>query len=169
MAHPVVHAEIRSQDPDATRRFFADLFGWKIASEGAFPGYTFIDTGAPGGTFVAISPRQSTEDEVLFFVAVEDVEATLARAEQLGGSIVQPAQHVPGTSFGVFADAQGHKVGVASTGELDRRPHRSEALTRNVVPGPRTDLHDPIRPWTVAPDAGPAARGQRPATGRLAQ
>jgi len=116
MAHPVVHAEIRSQDPDATRRFFADLFGWKIASEGAFPGYTFIDTGAPGGTFVAISPRQSTEDEVLFFVAVEDVEATLARAEQLGGSIVQPAQHVPGTSFGVFADAQGHKVGVASTG-----------------------------------------------------
>jgi uncharacterized protein len=116
MAHPVVHAEIRSQDPDATRRFFADLFGWKIASEGAFPGYTFIDTGAQGGTFVAISPRQSTEDEVLFFVAVEDVEATLARAEQLGGSIVQPAQHVPGTSFGVFADAQGHKVGVASTG-----------------------------------------------------
>ena len=116
MAHPVVHAEIRSQDPDATRRFFADLFGWKIASEGAFPGYTFIDTGAQGGTFVAISPRQSPEDEVLFFVAVEDVEATLARAEQLGGSIVQPAQHVPGTSFGVFADAQGHKVGVASTG-----------------------------------------------------
>jgi uncharacterized protein len=116
MAHPVVHAEIRSQDPDATRRFFSDLFGWKIASEGAFPGYTFIDTGAQGGTFVAISPRQSTEDEVLFFVAVEDVEATLARAEQLGGSIVQPAQHVPGTSFGVFADAQGHKVGVASTG-----------------------------------------------------
>jgi uncharacterized protein len=116
MAHPVVHAEIRSQDPDATRGFFADLFGWKVAAEGAFPGYTFIDTGAQGGTFVAISPRQSTEDEVLFFVAVEDVEATLARAEQLGGSIVQSAQHVPGTSFGVFADAQGHKVGVASTG-----------------------------------------------------
>lgn len=116
MAHPVVHAEIRSQDPDATRQFFADLFGWKIASEGAFPGYTFIDTGVEGGTFVAISPRQSTEDEVLFFVAVEDVEATLARAQDLGGSVVQPAQHVPGTSFGVFADAQGHKVGVASTG-----------------------------------------------------
>jgi uncharacterized protein len=116
MAHPVVHAEIRSQDPDATRRFFADLFGWKVASEGAFPGYTFIDTGVEGGTFVAISPRQSAEDEVLFFVAVENVEAMLARAEQLGGSIVQPAQHVPGTSFGVIADAQGHKVGVASNG-----------------------------------------------------
>ena len=108
--------KIRSQDPDATRQFFADLFGWKVASEGAFPGYTFIDTGVDGATFVAISPRQSAEDEVLFFVAVDDVEATLARAEEFGGSITQPAQHVPGTSFGVFADAQGHKVGVASTG-----------------------------------------------------
>ena len=115
MAHPVVHAEIRSADPDKTREFFADLFGWKIASEGAFPGYTFIDTGVPGGTYVAIGPRQGAEDEVLFFVAVEDVAATLARAEQLGGRIVQPAQQVPGTTFGVFADAQGHRIGVAAT------------------------------------------------------
>jgi uncharacterized protein len=114
--HPVIHAEIRSQDPDATRRFFADLFGWKVASEGALPGYTFIDTGADGGPFVAISPRQATEDEVLFFVGVEDVAATLKRAEQLGGTIVQSEQKVPGTSFGVFADAQGHRVGVAASG-----------------------------------------------------
>ena len=116
MAHPVVHAEIRSADPDTTRTFFADLFGWKVASEGAFPGYTFIDTGAEGGTYVAISPRQAAEDEVLFFVAVEDVSATLQQAEALGGSIVQPVQSVPGTSFGVLADAQGHKIGVAANG-----------------------------------------------------
>ena len=116
MPHPVIHAEIRSTDPDSTRQFFADLFGWKVASEGAFPGYTFIDTGAEGGTYVAISPRQNDQDEVLFFVAVQDVAETLQKAESLGGSIVQPAQQVPGTSFGVFADAQGHKVGVAANG-----------------------------------------------------
>ena len=100
MPHPVIHAEIRSQDPDATRKFFGELFDWTVASEGAFPGYTFIDTGA--------------EDEVLFFVAVDDVAATLARAEELGGTIVQPPQQVPGVTFGVLADAQGHKVGVAA-------------------------------------------------------
>ena len=116
MSHPVVHAEIRSADPDATRKFYADLFDWKVASEGGFPGYTFIDTGVDGGTYVAISPLQGPEDEVPFFVADDDVAATLARAVELGGSIVQPAQEVPGTTFGVFADAQGHKVGVASNG-----------------------------------------------------
>jgi predicted enzyme related to lactoylglutathione lyase len=116
MSHPVVHTEIRSQDPDATRAFFANLFGWKVASEGAFPGYTFIDTGAEGGPYVAIGPLQGTEDEVLFFVGVEDVAATLTKAEELGGKIIQPAQQVPGTTFGVFADAHGHKVGVAANG-----------------------------------------------------
>jgi predicted enzyme related to lactoylglutathione lyase len=44
----------------------------------------------------------------------EDVKATLERAEQLGGKTIQPAQTVPGVTFGVFADAQGHVVGVAA-------------------------------------------------------
>ncbi|MDX6616142.1 MAG: uncharacterized protein QOD60_1233 [Solirubrobacterales bacterium] len=116
MPAPVIHTEIRSEDPDATRKFYADLLGWKVASEGGFPGYTFIDTGVEDGPAVAISPRQGDEDEVLFFVGVEDVPATLKKAEELGGTITQPAQEVPGVTFGVFADAQGHKVGVASNG-----------------------------------------------------
>ena len=116
MAHPVVHVEIRSQDPDATREFLGELFGWRVASEGAFPGYTFIDTGVEGPPYTAISPRQSQEDEVLFFVGVEDVTATLTRAAELGATIVQPTQQVPGTSFGVFADPAGHRIGVASAG-----------------------------------------------------
>jgi predicted enzyme related to lactoylglutathione lyase len=115
MPHPVIHVEIRSQDPDVTREFLADLFGWKVASEGGFPGYTFIDTGVEGGPATAIGPRQGADDEVLFFVGVEDVHATLRRAEELGGTITQPAQEVPGVTFGVFADAQGHKIGVAAS------------------------------------------------------
>jgi len=114
MAHPIIHAEIRSQDPDATRSFLGELFGWQVASEGGFPGYTFMDTGSEAGPATAISPLQGAEDEVLFFVAVENVAATLARAEELGGSIIQPAQEVPGVSFGVLADAQGHRIGVAA-------------------------------------------------------
>ena len=113
MAHPVIHAEIRSADPDATRAFFSELFGWTY-SDGAFPGYSFVDTGAEGAIPTAIGPLQGGADTVLFFVGVEDVPATLAKAEQLGGKTIQPAQEVPGVTFGVFADAQGHIVGVAA-------------------------------------------------------
>jgi predicted enzyme related to lactoylglutathione lyase len=116
MPAPIIHTEIRSEDPDATRSFYADLFGWKVAAEGEFPGYTFIDTGVEGPPHMAIGPRQGAEDEVLFFVGVEDVEAALNKAEELGGKITQPATEVPNVTFGVFTDAQGHKIGVASNG-----------------------------------------------------
>jgi predicted enzyme related to lactoylglutathione lyase len=114
MPHPVIHAEIRSTDPDATRDFFGKLFGWTY-SDGAFPGYTFADIGIDGAPATAIGPLQGGDDRALFFVAVEDVAATLQRAEELGGRIVQPTQQAPGVTFGVFADAQGHVVGVAAS------------------------------------------------------
>jgi predicted enzyme related to lactoylglutathione lyase len=114
VAHPVVHAEIRSANPDATRAFFAELFGWSY-SDGAYPGYTFVDTGVDGALPAAISPLQGDGDAVLFFVGVADVDAALSEAERLGGRIVQPTQSVPGVTFGVLADPQGHLVGVASS------------------------------------------------------
>ena len=113
MAHPVIHAEIRSADPDATREFFGELFGWSY-SDGAYPGYTFVDTGVDGALPTAISPLQGDDDAVLFYVGVQDVEETLAQAERLGGRIVQSAQSVPGVTFGVLADKQGHLIGVAA-------------------------------------------------------
>lgn len=112
--HPIVHAEIRSSDPDATRSFFGELFGWTYPSEGAYPGYTFVDTGVDGALPTAISPLQGDGDAVLFFVGVQDVAETLAQAERLGGRIVQPPQTVPGVTFGVLADKQGHLIGVAA-------------------------------------------------------
>ena len=114
MGHPVVHAEIRTADPDATRAFFAKLFDWSY-SDGAYPGYTFVDTGIEGALPTAISPLQGDGDAVLFFVGVADVDGALKRAEELGGRIVQPTQSVPGVSFGVLADPQGHLVGVAAS------------------------------------------------------
>jgi predicted enzyme related to lactoylglutathione lyase len=39
MANPVVHFEIRSPDPDATRAFFSGLFGWAFP-DGGMPGYS---------------------------------------------------------------------------------------------------------------------------------
>ena len=72
MANPVVHFEIRSDDPDQTRAFFGDLFGWTYP-EGAVPGYSYVETGAqtiPGG----IGPVQGGAELVTFFVGVEDIE-----------------------------------------------------------------------------------------------
>ncbi len=96
MSHPIVHAEIRSSDPDATRAFFGELFGWTYPTEGAFPGYTFVETGVPGALYTAISPLQGDSDLVTFFVGVQDMDGAIADATRLGGTVVQKPVSVPG-------------------------------------------------------------------------
>jgi predicted enzyme related to lactoylglutathione lyase len=113
MGSPVVHAEIRSVDPDATRAFFGELFGWTYPSEGAFPGYTFVETGVPDALYTAISPDQGEGNLVTFFVAVEDMDASISKTEQLGGRLVQKPVEVPGVRFALIADPQGNVVGLA--------------------------------------------------------
>jgi uncharacterized protein len=117
MGNPIVHFEIRSDDPDATRAFYGDLFGWSYPP-GGIAGYTYVDSGVPAGTIPGgIGPTQGGHPMVTVFAGVADVTAALARAVELGGSVVQPATKAPGVTFGLFADPQGHVVGVASNDE----------------------------------------------------
>lgn len=112
MPSPVVHFEIRSPDPDATRSFYGQLFGWAYP-DGGMPGYTYVDTGVAGAVPGGISPLQDGAPLVTFFVGVADVAATLEAAVALGGRVVQPATSVPGVTFGLLADPQGQVVGLA--------------------------------------------------------
>jgi predicted enzyme related to lactoylglutathione lyase len=113
MGNPVVHFEIRSSDPDATRAFYGKLFGWTFP-DGGIPGYSYVETGVDGALPGGISPVQGGTPLVTFFVGVEDVAKTLKEAERAGGRVVQPATDVPGVRFGLFADPFGQVVGVAT-------------------------------------------------------
>ncbi|MGH3187602.1 MAG: VOC family protein [Streptosporangiaceae bacterium] len=77
MPHPIVHAEIRSNDPDATRQFFADLLGWTYPDPGAIPGHTFVDTGVPGALYTASVVAQSDRDLCLSVNASRVQQASL--------------------------------------------------------------------------------------------
>jgi predicted enzyme related to lactoylglutathione lyase len=114
MGNPIVHFEIRSDDSDAARDFYAKPFGWTYPA-GGFPGYTYVESGVSSGTIPGgISPLQGGPSLVTVFAGVADVQAALDQAVALGGTIVQPATTAPGVTFGLFADPQGHIVGVAS-------------------------------------------------------
>ena len=116
MASPVVHFEVRAQDPDAARQFFGPLFGWSFP-EGAMPGYSSASRCTTAALACGVGPTQGGDALVTFFVGVADVPATLALAEavRLGGKVVQPATSVPGTTFALLASPAGQVVGVAST------------------------------------------------------
>ena len=115
MPSPIVHAEIRSSDPDATRAFFGKLFGWTFP-EGAIPGYTYVDSGVPNALPAGIGPVQDGQPLVTFFVGVEDIDASVLDATRLGGTIVQAPVRVPGVAFALIADPAGQVVGLAQQG-----------------------------------------------------
>jgi len=115
MSNPIVHAEIRSTDPDATRTFLGALFGWTFPP-GAIPGYTYVDSGVPAALPAGISPLQGGSPLVTFFVGVKDIDATISEATRLGGSIVQEPSRVPGVAFALIADPAGQVIGLAQQG-----------------------------------------------------
>ena len=118
MGQPVVHFEIVGKDGDKLQRYYAELFGWEIDSNNPM-GYGIVsregNTNADGvgiGGGVGPSP-EGYEGHVTFYVEVPDVEAALALAESLGGSrMMGPAEPMEGLEVGLFADPEGHVVGL---------------------------------------------------------
>ena len=124
MGQPVVHFEIIGKDPAKLRGYFGELFGWEFdlpspVSEAVSDpaSYGFVDrmttgdgTGIPGG----VGGGPGYEAHAVFYVAVPDVEAALARAESLGGKRLMGPERAPsGLVVGHFTDPEGNLVGVA--------------------------------------------------------
>jgi len=71
---------------DAAARFYCDLFGWTVAQE--MSNYCLIETGAGRGIAGGIGKSSLDMRWATVYANVADVEKTLARAEELGGSRV---------------------------------------------------------------------------------
>jgi predicted enzyme related to lactoylglutathione lyase len=119
MGQPVVHFEIIGKDGDTLKSYFSELFGWEIDSSNPM-GYGIVsregNTNAEGagiGGGVAGGP-EGYEGHVMFYVEVPDVEASLAKAESLGGKRLMGPDEVPGAGIilGHLQDPEGHLVGV---------------------------------------------------------
>jgi uncharacterized protein len=106
----VVHIEIPANDVSAARKFYEELFGWKMEHAPEFDYTMWSDGGGYGGGFNKVSD-DTPAGEVLVYIDSEDIDADLKKAEKLGGTVVTPKMEIPGTGwFGVFKDPTGNKV-----------------------------------------------------------
>jgi predicted enzyme related to lactoylglutathione lyase len=96
MANPIVHIDIAGPDEPAQHRFYAGLFGWGVDPQG--PGYALVATpdGSPNGSLI-----EADDARLAIGVAVADLEASVAKAVELGGSV-----HMPPTDNGWVVKAQ---------------------------------------------------------------
>lgn len=83
---PVTWFEISGSDAARTQRFYADLFGWTVGTSG-HPGYAVVDTGTGRGIQGGLAGGEDARWATVY-AEVADVDQTLRRTEELGGSRV---------------------------------------------------------------------------------
>jgi uncharacterized protein len=110
--------DVLSPDVEASAVFYRALFGWDIAEiPGAGGQYWSIANGEiKNGGMMPVPPGGHPAWNLYF--AVEDTEAAMARAGELGGQIVMGPMAVPGGRFAIVRDPQNAVFSVLD-GELD--------------------------------------------------
>ena len=93
MGRPVVYFEIGCRDRAKTDAFYAELFDWELKNE-EMASRVAAGEGGIGGHIVALG--HEPHHQTIFYVSVEDLQATLDRAEALGGKTLVPPVEIPG-------------------------------------------------------------------------
>jgi uncharacterized protein len=115
MKNAVAWFEVVGKDGEKLRKFYSDLFGWKIEGAQGDMDYGLVSP-ANGGIGGGVGKSQDGgEGHVTFFVEVDDPAATLARVEKLGGKTVVPPTEIQDyqLTFAYFTDPQGHLIGLS--------------------------------------------------------
>jgi hypothetical protein len=142
------------------QEFYSKLFDWQFDT--GMPDYAMLGAQGDGiGGGIMQTPAEA-RPYVTFYVSVEDLAATLARAESLGATTVVPPTPIPGTgAFAMFADPGAHDQDLQDG--LIAGPEAAQA-TGTPPGGRRPTGQDRLRPWSaplpgqgVYPRAGGAA------------
>jgi predicted enzyme related to lactoylglutathione lyase len=109
MGRSVVHFEIGCKDSAKTQEFYKKLFDWKIEAMGP-AAMIAAETGGIGGHITALGhePHHYT----IFYVDVDDVAASLAKAQALGAKMLVPPVEIPTGTFAWMQDPEGNTVGL---------------------------------------------------------
>jgi len=112
---PVVHFEMGFRDIAKAQKFYGDLFGWQFQAYGNAAMLSNIGkmAGSEGIGGHLNSLGHEPHNYVTVYAQVDDLQATLDKAKQLGGQTLVPPQEVPGMGhFAWLKDSEGTIVGI---------------------------------------------------------
>jgi len=99
MGNPFVHVELHTQDPESAKKFYKQLFDWKLDDVPEM-NYTVIDVGEQGrGGGIMKSPMPDAVPQWVPYVLVDDVAASTEKATSLGATVLQEATEIPGIGW----------------------------------------------------------------------
>jgi predicted enzyme related to lactoylglutathione lyase len=114
------HIEIPADEPERAKSFYAGLFRWGFQEVPGYEGYHLFTTPAgENGVGGAIGKRGETAPAQLrAYVWVDSVDETLPKVTELGGTVIEGKQEVPGQGwFAVIADTEGNEIALWETSQ----------------------------------------------------
>ena len=92
--------ELRTRDAERAKRFYATTIGWSFEASATPDGHTYwvaVQDGKPvAGLFPLTSPQfDEVPESWMSFLAVDDVDARVAKAVKAGAKLVMPIFDVP--------------------------------------------------------------------------
>ena len=130
----IVHFEIPEDDIERSKKFYTDLFGWKIeklsvkddsrltsvATAQPIEYWMVTTTDDKGNKAVGggIMKRQMPEHRVTNYVGVKSVDEYSAKVEKLGGKVIAPKHAVSGMGYFVLCiDTENNAFAIWETNE----------------------------------------------------
>ncbi len=117
MPNPVVHFEILGKDHEALQQYYRDLFDWNITQASPEFPYGLVSAEEQGqGIGGGVGSSMDGSPQAMFYVQVDEIQASLDRADELGGEIAMPVTVIPGmVAFAHFKDIEGNLIGLVSS------------------------------------------------------
>jgi uncharacterized protein len=109
--------QVGTDEPQAAKRFYGDLFGWTFEQDAGFDGgYELVTApGAERPSGGVFHTEGKVPNHATFSVIVADVAATVAAAERGGGKVLMPATTTRnGLVFAELLDPAGNHFGIFS-------------------------------------------------------
>jgi predicted enzyme related to lactoylglutathione lyase len=102
VAHPFVHVELNTSDPEKAKAFYSKLFQWEMED--------MPNPAVPSGTYTIIKVGEGTGGGLMeqvpggpagwvAYVGVDDIRTATQKAKSLGGQVMKDVTEVPGMGW----------------------------------------------------------------------
>lgn len=113
--------ELQTRDPEAAKAFYTVVFDWEAVTHTGGP-VPYTEFKVDGDSVAGMMPMppmipRGVPPHWLVYFAVDDTDAAVNRAGELGGSVQMPPMDVPVGRFSVLTDAQGATFAVIRLNE----------------------------------------------------
>ena len=115
----IVHFEIPTDDLERARKFYTELFGWKIEKYPGSMEYWMITTTYEKGEKAlagGMMRRQHLQQPITNYIDVPSIDEYTVKVEKIGGKVVVPKTAVPGIGyFAVCLDTENNTFAIWET------------------------------------------------------